>query len=41
MGTGPNGSGIVIRRHDMTRYRNAGVAPAAALGGAINVENKP
>ena len=35
MGVGQGGSGIVIRRHDMTRYRNPGVAAAAAPGGAF------
>lgn len=30
MGPGLNGSGIVIRRHDMTRFRQQGPPPAAA-----------
>jgi hypothetical protein len=34
MGPGTNGSGIVIRRHDMTRFRQqAGLPPAGALPG--------
>jgi hypothetical protein len=40
MGPGPGGSGVVIRRHDMTRFRQAGpaaVAPAPAPGGAVAV----
>jgi hypothetical protein len=40
MGTGQGGSGIVIRRHDMTRYRNPGVAPAAATGGAFPADKQ-
>lgn len=37
MGPGPNGSGIVIRRHDMTRFRNPAGGPAAvaAPGGPV------
>jgi hypothetical protein len=37
MGPGVNGNGVVIRRHDMTRFRNpaAGPAPAAAPGGPL------
>jgi len=41
MGPGQGGSGIVIRRHDMTRFRQpaapGAVAPAAAPGGAVAV----
>jgi hypothetical protein len=32
MGPGANGSGIVIRRHDMTQFRNPGPALAGAAG---------
>jgi hypothetical protein len=41
MSAGQGGSGIVIRRHDMTRYRNPGVAPAAVQGGPIPMDKQP
>jgi len=35
MGPGPNGNGVVIRRHDLTSFRKAAdVAPAAPVPGA-------
>ncbi len=33
MGPGPNGNGVVIRRHDMTKFREQAAQPGAAPGG--------
>jgi hypothetical protein len=42
MGAGANGSGIVIRRHDMTKFRQqAGVAPAPAANAPAANANLP
>lgn len=35
MGPGPNGNGISIRRHDITKFRQQAVGPAAAPPGAV------
>jgi len=35
MGPGPNGSGVVIRRHDVTKYRQPVAAGGAAPAGAV------
>lgn len=40
MGPGQNGSGIVIRRHDLTKFRQQAGAPAPApAGGNVPIEN--
>ena len=40
MGPGQNGNGIVIRRHDVTKFRQqAGAQPAAPAGGNLPIEN--
>jgi hypothetical protein len=40
MGPGQNGNGIVIRRHDITKFRQQVGAPAAApVGGNVPLEN--
>lgn len=44
MGPGSNGSGVVIRRHDMTKFRQQVQAPPAgpaAPGGAVLPEIRP
>lgn len=40
MGPGQNGSGVVIRRHDITKFRQqAGAAPAAPPAGGTPITN--
>jgi hypothetical protein len=42
MGPGPNGSGVVIRQHDMTSFRQVdGTAPAAAPGTPVAAPGVP